>query len=66
MERNVTPVEPGKARDTRSEPRPEPLDVLAVLEVALDPGATAAAKADVLKQVREARQRAERDRPQPA
>jgi len=64
MERQITPVEPGKARDTRPESQPEPVDVLKVLEVALDPKSTSAAKADVLKQVREARERARRDRPQ--
>lgn len=65
MERadDVTPIRAPRAKDDPGPPRPEPVDVLQVLDVALDPGATAAAKADVLKQVREARERARRDRP---
>lgn len=44
-------------------PVPLGLDVLAALETVLDPNTTTAAKADVLRQVREARERAVRDRP---
>ena len=50
--------------DDPGPPQPKPLDVLAVLEVALDPASTNAAKADVLRQVREARTRLRRDRPE--
>ncbi|MDQ3540788.1 MAG: hypothetical protein M3440_08885 [Chloroflexota bacterium] len=64
MDRNI-PVQNVKLRgDDPGPPRPAPLDVLAVLEVVLDPASTSAAKSDVLRQVRDARERARRERPE--
>ncbi len=63
MEREMTTIKTQRVKDNPGPQRPEPLDVLAALEIVLDPNATTAAKADVLKQVREARERAARDRP---
>jgi len=66
-DRTTTPVPLQRPNGVRPAPTPEPaVDVLAALETLLTPTSTDAAKADVLKQVREARERARRDRPQPA
>ncbi len=65
MDQRETPTRNAKlSGDDPGPPRPAPLDVLAVLEVVLDPTSTAAAKADVLRQVREARARLRRERPE--
>jgi len=62
MEQTIVPITTERAKDDPGPPRPAPLGVLAVLETILNPTSTEAAKADVLRQVREARERAQRER----
>lgn len=64
MDQNIPVKNVKLSGDDPGPPQPKPLDVLAVLEVALDPTSTVAAKADVLRQVRDARERLRRERPE--
>ncbi len=64
MDRNIPVRNVKLSGDDPGPPQPAPLDVLKVLEVVLDPASTVAAKADVLRQVREARARLRRERPE--
>lgn len=64
MDQNIPVKNVKLSGDDPGPPQPTPLDVLAVLETVLDPASTVAAKADVLRQVREARARLRRERPE--
>lgn len=63
MEREITPITTESVRDDPGPPRPEPLDLVMVLEALLDPATTQVERATLLARVRAEQERIERNRP---